>query len=150
MPSLDEQHRVESLAAEQDLNRGAGDVHAVGDDFGGDFGIGEDRADDAGIAVREGTHGVVHMHGVARSGLNRGAGLIVVRVGVADGDDDFGRDGMFDQFQRPGISGAIGEDFHEAVGGFEKFLQGPRRTVAAIASGGCTPRRALLMNGPSR
>ena len=29
-------------------------MDAIGDDFGGDFGIGQDRADNAGIAVSEG------------------------------------------------------------------------------------------------
>jgi len=61
---------------------------AVSDDFSGDIGLGEDSANHAWIAVGERAHGVVEMHGVAGSGLDSGASLFVIRVGVADSGHD--------------------------------------------------------------
>ena len=63
------------------------------------------------------------MHGVARSGLNRRARLIVVRVGVADGGDNSCGDSVLNQFARAGNFGRDGHNFHEPVGGIEKFLK---------------------------
>jgi len=98
-------------------------VHAISDHFGRDFRISQNRADDSGIAMRERPHGVEHMHGVARSRLYRRARLIVVRVGVADGGDDFGGNGIFDQRLRARNFRSDSDNFHQAIGRVEKLLQ---------------------------
>src|SRR6202046_5617243 len=73
-------HIVESLCAEKRLNCGASDVNSVGNDFSRDVRLGEDGADYAWIAVRKRAHGVVEVHGMPGSSLNRGASLFVIRI----------------------------------------------------------------------
>ena len=98
-------------------------MNAVGDDFSGDIGLGKDSANHAWIAVRERAHGVVEMHGMARSGLDSGASLFVIRVGVADSGHDPICNCGADQIQGTGDFGSNGEDTDQAVRGGAKFIQ---------------------------
>ena len=58
-PVTCEEYGVETFCAKQNLDGRASDMNAVGDDFSGDIGLGEDSANHAWIAVRERAHGVV-------------------------------------------------------------------------------------------
>ena len=131
-----QQNRVESLGADQDLNRRSGDVHTIGDHFGGHFGIGEDRADHAGIAVLERAHRVVHVNRVARPGVDRRARLIVIGVGVADRRDDLRRDRRGDQFERAGKFGRERDNLHQPVRGLDEFARRISTDGFASESGG--------------
>ena len=129
----DEDDAVGSFGLQQDFHGDFVDVNAVGDEFGGKFGSGEDGADDAGIAVGERAHGVVNVGGVVRAVSDGGASLFVGGVGVADGNDHaeaargvntrhstekFGSDG-----EDAGVAGCGVEELLEEIGGgrLEKF-----------------------------
>ena len=62
------------------------DVEAVADQLGPDIGVLDAGGDDTGIAVVDAGHGVVQVGQVGDTGVNGSAGMVIVGIGVGDGD----------------------------------------------------------------
>ena len=108
------------------------------------------RADDAGLAVRERTHGVEDVRGVACAALDRRHRLRVSGVGVAERNDQPAVRGRGDQIERARKLRREREDARGAAARRRRNLANRSTEGGTIHSGGCTPRRAGLMNGPSK
>jgi hypothetical protein len=84
----DEDGAVGALGSATRASSFRGGVDAVADEFGEEGVVGEDGAEDAGLAVVERAHGVEGVRGAGGSGGDGGAGFGGGGVGVAERDAD--------------------------------------------------------------
>ena len=83
---------------------------AVADDLGLDARGFHCGGNDAGVAVVDGGHGVVQVGQVGDTGVDGGSGVVIVGIGVGDGDGTQLL-GLGDKFRR---AGQFGRDIHDA------------------------------------
>ena len=130
IPSLTSSTVSNPLAPISTWIAGDGNVNSIRDHLSSHFGIGHDGAENARIAVREGPHRIVGVHGVSRSCANGRSSLIVVRIRVSHSPPRFRRrlptrsiPVASRQFRRER------QNLYQAVGCFEQSIQNFHRRL---------------------
>ena len=128
----DEHGAAWSLAVEKELDHFRVDVDAVGNNIGSEAVVGENCAQDAGLAMIERAHGIESVGGVACSGLECAIRLLKSGVGVADACADPTSGGFGYYFDGVRDFRGNGEDGDLASRRVPKLLKKLKRAILYI------------------